>query len=1146
MDKKQIIFLSSPFEFPLNTLQGLKFSSREIDILSCFIGSRTAKKIASLLSLSPRTVENYIRNLMLKIECNSKDGIMEFIENSDQFSLLQDHYKRLRLQAEFEKNLKEIAILTILNSPAGILLYDGTSPPSQLTTLQDHLKMAGLRITGETLQVLSHENFEELKADFLIYVLSDVTVEAFQKEKTIKSKEPSTVPAPKTILYVCFKNKISKEPEAFLSAQQPNYYFSVFDVLKHLIPSPQVEALFLDFRKKYEQITAHPYGPLSQYKYIDPNEEQNPAQKRNLILSSFLSFLFDFCKTKKKPLGGVLLALVFASIGIVFLKDFVEKKVFNFQQNATSIRSDLLLPSEEVLLDRPDLMTQIEEAFKGPDEIRLVALVGIGGAGKTTLARKVALTQTAPLIWEVHAETKESVSHSFEDLAQALAKTEEEKKNLRDIQKIKVPEVRDQKILTFVKNSLKTLSHWFLIYDNMENIGDVLPYIPQKGGTWGRGKVLVTTRNSHIQDNPFVHIVLPVDTLTAQEKLDLFAKIMGNKDSSSATPMQGNEVQKLLEDIPPFPLDVSVAAYYLKATHISPATYRDYLTTHNPNFIAIQHNILHETGEYLKTRYGIITLSLQELIKFHKDFEDLLILIALLDSQQIPRSLLEKLKDPATVDRFLYQLKQYSLMSYDPTSLLGTTFSLHRSTQKISHAYVMDALSIQNDPQRLDVIAQAFEVYLTEIMNKKYFQGAEILINHINTFLSQERLSSSLRGTLGHLLGRFYCYLGERQKAKEALETSLAAFEKANLQPAEFLQAIITMGNTYRELGQYEEAQHLFERHLLAVQQQPSQNLNFARGFVYLGVLYKEMGKFKKAQDAITQGVNFYEQAVPRDSIGEAWAKGHLGLVCQKLGNYHEAQALLEQTLAIHKKHLPENHKYLSWVFMCLGEIYEDIGEYAKARSCYEEALSIYKKQPFQNPIAMGWIFASLGSVDQKLDRPKEAQAFLEKSLAIHQKNFPDHHIYVLQTYLRLGIVYQALHQPIKAKDLFEKVLKGYERHYGKDHLETAWILRHLGQFCLHEHQLKEAENFLAQSLTIFQKNNHPRMYFVYEDLADLSRQQSLLAQNEGKQDLADSLHIKANSYLQKAYEGMKIHFPSTSAHLKRVQSKLKKLEITP
>ena len=51
----------------LNQINGIKFTYREIDIITCILHNRGEKKIAALLSISPRTVNTHVHNITLKI-----------------------------------------------------------------------------------------------------------------------------------------------------------------------------------------------------------------------------------------------------------------------------------------------------------------------------------------------------------------------------------------------------------------------------------------------------------------------------------------------------------------------------------------------------------------------------------------------------------------------------------------------------------------------------------------------------------------------------------------------------------------------------------------------------------------------------------------------------------------------------------------------------------------------------------------------------------------------------------------------------------------------------------------------------------------------------------------------------------------------
>ena len=64
-------------------INGINLTQREVDVISCIINIRGTKKIATILSISLRTVERHIHNIMLKSRCNSQEGIKDFVEKSE-------------------------------------------------------------------------------------------------------------------------------------------------------------------------------------------------------------------------------------------------------------------------------------------------------------------------------------------------------------------------------------------------------------------------------------------------------------------------------------------------------------------------------------------------------------------------------------------------------------------------------------------------------------------------------------------------------------------------------------------------------------------------------------------------------------------------------------------------------------------------------------------------------------------------------------------------------------------------------------------------------------------------------------------------------------------------------------------------------
>src|SRR5262245_29880059 len=100
-ENNKIILPQEIYRSFLKTINGVSFTQREIDIAACICTGRSAKKIASLLSLSPKTIENHIRNIKIKLNCSSQESIIDFIEKSGKFILVKQYYSSLVIQHHF-------------------------------------------------------------------------------------------------------------------------------------------------------------------------------------------------------------------------------------------------------------------------------------------------------------------------------------------------------------------------------------------------------------------------------------------------------------------------------------------------------------------------------------------------------------------------------------------------------------------------------------------------------------------------------------------------------------------------------------------------------------------------------------------------------------------------------------------------------------------------------------------------------------------------------------------------------------------------------------------------------------------------------------------------------------------------------------
>jgi hypothetical protein len=157
------------------------------------------------------------------------------------------------------------------------------------------------------------------------------------------------------------------------------------------------------------------------------------------------------------------------------------------------------------------------------------------------------------------------------------------------------------------------------------------------------------------------------------------------------------QLKKFLANIPRMPLDVCAAAYYLKNTEISLEDYEKIMATPSKYLSDVQGVLLEENVNYSRTRYSIISSVFKEILKENPKFKSLLLFMCLLDSQNIPKSLLKACADSITVDKFIYNLRKHSLVAGGRDD-----FSIHRSSQSICLDYILGVLTAEEKARILE------------------------------------------------------------------------------------------------------------------------------------------------------------------------------------------------------------------------------------------------------------------------------------------------------------------------------------------------------------------------------------------------------------------------------------------------------------
>ena len=884
------------------------------------------------------------------------------------------------------------------------------------------------------------------------------------------------------IIFICFDKRLNDDFLQKFShiqiidcSQNDQIYSAIFKIIELLAPNIDLNDSISSFNKQKNNVINLKIDFTTRSSDVDLEIKEKKLTRKTIMITTLIPIIII----------GVIL-----SITVLVYKNYY---------SPTKVSINFLLPNKKILLEREVITDQLDKIFTKPNEINIAVLVGVGGSGKTTIARNYANKQKASIIWEINAETKKSLSLSLESLAYALCNNNADKQELRNILDIKEFANKDRQLLLFSQKQLKLLSKWFIIYDNVESFKDIFEYFPYNAESWGNGKVIITTRDATIKNSNYIDSpnVIVVDEISKKEKLELFKNI--TSDSSSQLISNQETVEQFLENIPSFPLDISIAAHYLRDTGMEYNQYLEEIKLPKKEFTELQTLILQDVNQYTKTRYNIVSLTLKNMIKSNPEFYDLALLIALLDSQDIPEELLVLYKNQYITTNFLRNLKKNSLITNvqyrnndkkDIDNL--TSFSIHRSTQINILADIIESLNAKQKQELLSTILTNVQSYILKQIDLENSSGLKNFIRHCESLSSKkDLLARDDLISINNALGIIYYYLGNDKQAKNILEENLSS-DKEDQETALILTHL---GAIYRKIGQdYQMAINSLKKAIAIYNKISPDSVREGLALTHLGNTYRTLGDFQNAIEVLQKSVNIYHKQSGYYA-GEARALGYLGVAYREQGDLTKAKELLEQAINLYdKEKYPKYSSVYAGTLAHLAITYRMMEKYDKAKNILEESVKIYKQ--------------------------------------IRPENHPD----IGRNILNLGIIYGEIQENIKAKELLEKSLNDYENNYGKSHIETGKVLNHLGRFYILAKNYKGAEESLKRASSILQQNSHPESYRSFELLGDLYmntlEKQQLLNKDTAKTNYNKSLELALK------------YFSENSVNVNRVKDKINHSEI--
>lgn len=686
------------------------------------------------------------------------------------------------------------------------------------------------------------------------------------------------------------------------------------------------------------------------------------------------------------------------------------------------------------------------------------ALSGLGGIGKTQLAIEYAYQhrfEYQAVLW-VEAETQTSLTASFIRLAELLAlpqRTEED----------------HSKIVAAVLRWLNQHQGWLLIFDNVESLALLKPFLPAND----QGALLLTTRLQTL-DNLARRLELP--PMTMQEGCDFLlartSQVWQDNKQRALDPQERASVETIISEMGGLPLALEQAGAYIDSTHCS---FADYARL----FQRVQDRLLDEHNPANMHPLSVsrtFSLAFEQVTQHSPLAAELLTVCAFLAPDAIPETFFleetssgplfkEMAHNPLAFLEAIKVLLSYSLVQRHAET---RTISLHRLVQVILRQRIPSA---EQEMWRRRVLSRLSEVFPDG--SYPTWKQCDLLLPHVLVCVAA--LSEESRDLpLAHLAQKTATYLyecGQQPEQAEALyQRALHIYEEVlGPQHPEVATTLYGLASLSRHTGQYEmEAEPLYQRALSIYEQALGpQHSEVARVLHSLARLSWTRGNYQEAELFAQRALRIYEQVLEPDDTEMARALNGLALIYSNQGRYEEADPLYQRSLRIWLQTLGADHPNTGAALNNLAELYQEQGRYEEAETLYRQVLRIWEQALGADHPNIAVVFYNLAELFSKQRKYEEARQLYERAQSIWIQTFGPEHPHLGRVLNSLANLSQNLGQYEQARAFYQRALTLRQQHLNAPHPDIADTLYDLARFHQLQHEDAEAISLYQQALSM-------------------------------------------------------------------------------
>jgi tetratricopeptide (TPR) repeat protein len=719
-------------------------------------------------------------------------------------------------------------------------------------------------------------------------------------------------------------------------------------------------------------------------------------------------------------------------------------------------REKLLLEVHEKLCCAPTVALTMTPAY---------VLAGLGGVGKTTLAREYAekfWRLYRQILWVSAAEVG-ALPGEFARLALDMGVIGEYSEDVRQ---------DAQRALAELSRVDDQATPRLLILDNATDEEAIQDWIPKHG----KCRTIITSRFTDW--SPEVQTI-PVHVLEPKPAREFLLQRSGLPDTDE----NRTAADHLAAELGYLPLALEQAAAFVKQAQVSFGRYLELYAQSRQELLA--------RGVPGGTRYpdSVATTWLTTIKRLGPEAIAILRLAAFLAPDNIPRDMLQGARSILEMTDMEIENALAELAGYSMIILAQDAFSVHRLVQAVQRDSLGEAGQRLWAERAVNAVGAAFPgvEFADWTRCKRLLPHALACAKHIGCWSIESVAAGSLLNRAGGYAYGRGDYADAERLCTQALEVVHRVLGEDH---AHFATCLRGLALVYETQGNYEAAEPLIER-ALGIHRETlgDDHPDFARSLHCLARLRKAQGNYDVAESLYTQAMEIFRKTLGEEHSEFASCLNNLARLCEERGSFAAAELLYRQAMEIDRKTLGDNHPSYAASLNNLAALYWAQGNYDAAKPLLEQALEIRRRALGNGHPDYAQSLNNLAALQHARGDHDAAKPLYAQALEIRRRALGETHRDYATSLNNLAELYRAQGDYAAAEPLYRQALEIDRKALGRNHPDYATDLYNLSTLHCTQGKLADAESLLRQALEIRRSafgTEHPNTRAALRNLAKL------------------------------------------------------------